>query len=599
MSLVAPMPTTTFPGASAPSDIDEKIGHLLINSDPNECNTNLLTVLKAVLDELKVQPETYYTCSVFALKLLCLNLMVKNVNLCLGKLLGMVQVLSGCNDTGHETESVNLKQLVLIILLLLLKVKPDKCSLEAGSIDAAQLLTTLRLLNFAKIMGDFITEQVQPSNRSHDQFVILKFSCDIVFQYLYRVILFSEQEFSALTENALIPTLISHLLSNDNFNHYNLDEADFEDESKLIAYEEFKLLLLINEQYMMMSLSSDLKENKVFEGLLAERGESFNGISGFVNLLVYHLNREESHIFKILMLKFLYVIFTTSSSAKLPYLNDLKILVDIMIRELNDMSYAGDDLGTNSFLALAYLKVLYPMLTFSQISELNPSYKAAEIIDMLRNIVVNCDVTALDRSNNGPKLRIRQFEQASKLVKFAVMCLSIPWLKESKKNRLMAHSNASVDSVASTSSLSIQVANLNLDEASSSDINLLSQVASVLTSKRNNLGKRCNFVSEIPIYFEENDPDVFMSPKTPDSKDLDITDTVCLLDLPKLYLLNKLLPPLPSAPRKTLRSGNGSPYMSGDQFLTEHTYPHIMLGALSKPRKAPPPPPPPPRRRKQ
>lgn len=597
MSLVAPVPATTFSVAEDSLDIDDKIGHLLKNSDPNECNTNLLMVLKAILDELKVQQETYYTCSVFAVKLLCLNLMLKNIELCLGKLLGMVQMLSSCNSFGHESESVNLKQLVLIILLVLLKVKPEECSLESGSIDSVQLLSTLRQLNFAKIMGDFITDHIQPSNASHDQFVILKFSCDIVFQYLYRVILFSEQEFSALTETALIPTLISHLLSNDNFNHYNLAEADFEDESKLIAYEEFKLLLLINEQYMMMSLSSNIKENKVFEGLLAERGEAAHGISGFVNLLVYHLNREQSHIFKILMLKFLYVVFTTSSSAKLPYLNDLKILVDITIRELNDMSYTGEDLSTNSFLALAYLKVLYPMLTFSQISELDPCYKPAEITDMLRNVVVNCDVSYLeDRSSSDSTPRIKQFEQASKLVKFAVMCLSIPWLKESRRHRVMANANTSFDSVTSASSLTNQAANLKINHETSSDTNLLSQVPSVVTSNQPATAKHCADM-EIPIFIEGNMGKIFPGPESvSDPGGLNITDAAGLLDLPKLYLSSKLLPPLPVELKKTPSSGNPSPFMSGSP-LTEHTYPNIMPGTPTMPRR--PPPPPPPRRRKQ
>lgn len=593
MSSVAPVPTTTFPVEDIPLEIDDKIGHYLINSDPNECNTNLLAVLKVVLDELKVQPETYYTCSVLALKLIGLNLMVKNLNLCLGKLLGTVQVLSGYNDTGHETDSVNLKQLVLIILLLLLKVKQNDSALSASkSIDSAQLLETLRLLNFTKIMGDFITELVQLANHNYDQFVILKFACDIVFQYLYRVILFSEQEFCALTENALIPTLISHLLSNDNFNHYNLDEDDFDDETRLIAYEEFKLLLLINEQYMMMSLSSNLKENKVFDGLLAARGDTFNGISGFVNLLVYHLNREESHIFKILMLKFLYVIFTTSSSAKLPYLNDLKILIDIMIRELNDMSYAGDDLATNSFLALAYLKVLYPMLTFSQINELNPSYKADEIIDMLRNIVVNCDINELERARHGPQFGVQQFEQASKLVKFAVLCLSIPWLKESKRNNLMSHPNASYGSVTSVSSLTNQAANLDLNEAPSSDSQFLARAATLLSGKTVT-EKQCDDDKASTI-FEKNNHNVFLSPKqVPRNGDIDITDTVCLLDLPKLYLLNKLLPPLPGTSTNISSSGNGNTRVPCERIDSEQKNQNAMF---RNPRK--PPPPPPPRRRK-
>ena len=31
---------------------------------------------------------------------------------------------------------------------------------------------------------------------------------------------------------------------------------------------------------------------------------NLNNITGFINLLIYHLNREESHIIKILILKF-------------------------------------------------------------------------------------------------------------------------------------------------------------------------------------------------------------------------------------------------------------------------------------------------------
>lgn len=82
-------------------------------------------------------------------------------------------------------------------------------------------------------------------------FVLLKFGCDIVFEYLFHKELLSDNEFTSLTtQTNLIPTLIKYLLSNENFNNYDIDGDDFEDEDKLIAYEEFKLLLLINEQYL-------------------------------------------------------------------------------------------------------------------------------------------------------------------------------------------------------------------------------------------------------------------------------------------------------------------------------------------------------------
>ncbi|EEQ40230.1 hypothetical protein FOB63_003450 [Clavispora lusitaniae] len=595
MSSVAQMPVTTFPRAEASSEIDKKIEHLLINSDPNECNTNFSMVLKAIVDELKVQKETYHTCSVLALKLLRSNLLVRNIRLCVGKLLGLIHMLSE-NLQADPQESLHLKQLVLIILLLLLKLKEDQRS--GICIDHNLLLKTLRALGFAKIMGNFITRQIELSESGHESFVILKFSCDIVFQYLYHIILLSDEEFEALTESPLIPTLISHLLSNDSFNHYNLEEDDFEDESRLIAYEEFKLLLLINEQYMMMSLSANVKENKVFEGLLAQRRDSVNGISGFTNLLVFHMNREESHIIKILMLKFLYVIFTTSSSAKLPYLNDLKILIDIMIRELNDMSYTGEDQASNSFLALTYLKVLYPMLMFSQISELDPGYKAKELVDMLRNIVVNCDVNTTDKTE---RPRMAQFEQASKIVKFAVLCLSIPWLKSANRaEKLMSNANTSMESVSSASSLTNRVANLKIQESTSSDQHFLSQVASVRTSTENDYHKSItshNLSDDNETsssMFEDNNHNVFLSPKkSHDSASMELKDTVVLLNLPKEYLLNKRLPPLPPDMSQDRSSGNLSP------FSPEHAYSQstLMPGKVTMPRKSPPPPPPPPRRR--
>lgn len=59
----------------------------------------------------------------------------------------------------------------------------------------------------------------------------------------------NNEELNELTKHDLIPTLIKYLLNNDDFHNYDLDGDEFEDESRLIAYEELKLLLLINEQF--------------------------------------------------------------------------------------------------------------------------------------------------------------------------------------------------------------------------------------------------------------------------------------------------------------------------------------------------------------
>ncbi|EGW34556.1 uncharacterized protein SPAPADRAFT_59978, partial [Spathaspora passalidarum NRRL Y-27907] len=215
-------------------------------------------------------------------------------------------------------------------------------------LPADMLYSALSEFNFVAVASHFISAQIKAANgnlQSTDtSYVILKFSCDIFFEYLFHIELFNDGEFTCLTNTDLIPTVITYLLDNENFNNYDLDSDDFENEDKLIAYEEFKLLLLINEQYMMRSYTSNVN-NRVFDGLMRGKSEQPNltNITGFINLLIYHLNREESNIIKILILKFLYLVFTTSYVTKMVYLNDLKILIDIFIRELNNMDNSKEN----------------------------------------------------------------------------------------------------------------------------------------------------------------------------------------------------------------------------------------------------------------
>ena len=78
------------------------------------------------------------------------------------------------------------------------------------------------------------------------------------------------------------------------------------------------------------------------------------------------------------------------------YLNDLKILIDILLRELNDLDY-----NENIVLTMTYLRVLYPILMFSELCEINGNrnrngyghgYKSQEILETLRNIIINSEI---------------------------------------------------------------------------------------------------------------------------------------------------------------------------------------------------------------
>lgn len=399
--------------AQDPVSLDGQLLPFLIVSDASECNNNLSCFLKEVIYVLygvrcDRNPNTgtntetaspadrpaknYQRISGFALKLVTLNLFTKNNILCIGKLLGLLVALSHLSFQDEEAryEGECLEEFICITLLILLKTA-DKSG------GKKTVLLVLEDLNFIGILFGFLTTHIgtiessskatdtesatvlpslTSSSSSSSSYIILKFVCDLVFEYLFLVEHLSDNEFQMLSlETDLIPTLLKHLLENDDFNNYDNTELGNDDDdvgdTKAIAYEEFKLLLLINEQYLMKSYTRPEITNKVFETLLEQSSSSSTAtIPGFLNMVVCYLNREESLILKILILKFFYLIFTTSTTAKQFYLNDLKILVDIFIRELNNMEYDDSALGnSNRLLTITYLKVMYPLLVFSQLSE--------------------------------------------------------------------------------------------------------------------------------------------------------------------------------------------------------------------------------------
>lgn len=437
-------PTTSFPRIE---DVLEDDLHLcLINSDSQECNQNLSTYIKTVVDIIGTKSDaTYHELSVYAMRLLTLNLFVKNYQMCLGKFLGLIKVFTDVKAFENETDESKttetdekMKEFICIVLYLLLKVNNGeeydedfKDLLE--NVDKPQLYQHLKSLNFITLIANFIVSHIDGEDNC---FILIKFCGDIIFQYLFYVELLSDEEFeNIVTHTDLIHLLVKNLLNN----HETSNQSDdWDDEDNLIAYEEFKLLLLINEQYLMKSYTCTMR-NKVFDELMTEdlneSSESIKSkISGFMNLLLYHLNREESQIIKILILKFLYLVFTSSYTSKLYYLNDLKILVDIFIRELNDLPFLDEIHKSNRPLVLTYLKVMYPMMMFSQLNDLSDSYKKDEIVEMLSNF------TILQSKDSDSNLKI--------ISDLANKCLTIPWLK--KKKKLYNQNNSSASSLSST-----------------------------------------------------------------------------------------------------------------------------------------------------
>ncbi|CCU74986.1 Protein LDB17 [Blumeria hordei DH14] len=143
------------------------------------------------------------------------------------------------------------------------------------------------------------------------------------------------------------------------------------------------LQLVLNEQFMISSTTSlsapnaPSLTNRVVK-LISSHGSKY---MTFGENLIILLNRETEISLQLLILKLFYLLFTTPATYEYFYTNDLRVLVDVIIRNLLDLPR---DLST---LRHTYLRVLYPLLAYSQL-KCPPHYKTKEItrvIDTLGN----------------------------------------------------------------------------------------------------------------------------------------------------------------------------------------------------------------------
>jgi len=125
-----------------------------------------------------------------------------------------------------------------------------------------------------------------------------------------------------------------------------------------------------------------LMTNRVIKVLITA-GSSYPTFGGNIILL---LNREREKSQQLLILKLLYLLFTTPKTREYFYTNDLKVLLDVIIRKLLDLS------PEETTLRHTYLRVLHPLLRYTQLNS-QPYYKRDQIISLL-NILRGSDNSA-------------------------------------------------------------------------------------------------------------------------------------------------------------------------------------------------------------
>ncbi|KAH8833744.1 hypothetical protein DL96DRAFT_1578218 [Flagelloscypha sp. PMI_526] len=190
------------------------------------------------------------------------------------------------------------------------------------------------------------------------------------------------------------------------------ETRDMPDES--FNYAVIKLIVALNEQFMVATLDgskspqshsdsiSDSK-NRVLRVLMQRLGSS----KTFGENMIFMLNRAgrtpEDLCMQLLVLKILYLLFTTHGTSEYFYTNDLCVLVDVFLRELVDLDEDSESLRHT------YLRVLHPLLTRTQLKDV--PYKRPQIVNSLESLLRNS--------------RIREVNATTK--RLVERCLSGEW----------------------------------------------------------------------------------------------------------------------------------------------------------------------------
>ncbi|KAF9788112.1 hypothetical protein BJ322DRAFT_606215 [Thelephora terrestris] len=170
---------------------------------------------------------------------------------------------------------------------------------------------------------------------------------------------------------------------------------DMEDET--FNYSVIKLIVSLNEQFMVALLSANTPskdkpgteektghENRVVSVLMRRLGSSRT----FGENLIFMLNRAgrspEDLCMQLLVLKLLYILFTTQGTSEYFYTNDLRVLVDVFLREVLDLDEDSESLRHT------YLRVLHPLLTRTQLR--STPYKRSQIKLALESLVGNSTI---------------------------------------------------------------------------------------------------------------------------------------------------------------------------------------------------------------
>nr|CAG8435404.1 12552_t:CDS:2 [Entrophospora candida] len=255
----------------------------------------------------------------------------------------------------HDNISSSSKELFIIFNILLLAGKEDS--------KIFKMIINKKSFNFIDKLKKVIYHQKEEEGREL-QLITIKLFFEIC----------SVQPLSQTELGMIDEYLLNHLL--------DLVEITRDEEDETFNYSIIRLILSFNEQFMLSKKCNNniveeeetLNPNTVIRVLSKRIGTS----ETFGENIIFMLNRSVKPHIQMLILKLLYEIFTTPETFEYFYTNDLRVLIDVFIRELYDLPDESEAVRHT------YLRVLYPLISNTQLNR--DYYKQNQIYKLLLDL---------------------------------------------------------------------------------------------------------------------------------------------------------------------------------------------------------------------
>ena len=209
--------------------------------------------------------------------------------------------------------------------------------------------------------------------------------------------------------------------------------------------------------------------------LLSSHGPSYRT---FGENLILLLNRESTLSAQLLILKLLYLLFTTPSTYEYFYTNDLHVLVDVIIRNLLDLDpgqngsglpYDDTMLDGQRMLRHTYLRVLCPLLKNTQLAQEGNNYKREDLRKVLFLLV------------NRSSAHFAPVDET--VIRLVLRCKQIDWLREEDDEQDQEIERKLAEVTPKGSEMANRTLGMSLDEGTVSSLSVVEVSAKVTKEK--------------------------------------------------------------------------------------------------------------------